>query len=56
MLSRGADGLITDEPAVARQVLEVRETLGPVGRMIVWMAGELGLLRPREEASDASDA
>jgi glycerophosphoryl diester phosphodiesterase len=56
MLSRGADGLITDEPAVARQVLEARETLGPVGRMIVWMAGEVGLLKPREDASAAADA
>jgi glycerophosphoryl diester phosphodiesterase len=55
MLSRGADGLITDEPAIARRVLELRETLGPSGRLLLRIAGEVGLLRT-PKASDSGDA
>jgi glycerophosphoryl diester phosphodiesterase len=51
MISRGADGLITDEPALARQVLELREDLSPLARLVIWMAGETGLLQGLEEAS-----
>ena len=56
MLSRGADGIITDEPALAREVLDLREELSPFGHLLVWIAGEAGLLRGAKEASDASDA
>lgn len=56
LLSRGADGLITDEPALARDVLELREHLSPLGHLIVWMAGESGLMRDREVSSSAADA
>jgi glycerophosphoryl diester phosphodiesterase len=53
MLSRGVDGLITDEPAIARRVMEVRETLGPLGRLVLRIAGETGLLRtPRASAAE----
>ena len=56
MISRGADGLITDEPALARQVLELREDLSPLARLVIWMAGETGLLQGLEEASPEGDA
>jgi len=56
MLSRGADGIITDEPALARQVLLLREQLSPLGHLVVWIAGETGLLRDLEDASVKDDA
>lgn len=43
MISLGVDGLITDEPALARQVLEFRAGLTPTERMLLWMTEELGL-------------
>lgn len=56
MLSRGADGLITDEPAVARKVIEVREALSPLGHLLVWIAGETGLLEGTKTFSNVEDA
>lgn len=54
MMSRGADGLITDAPETARKVLEFREELGPFGRFLVWFAGESGLLRLAENAPETT--
>jgi glycerophosphoryl diester phosphodiesterase len=56
MISRGADGLITDEPALARQVIALREDVSALGRLVIWMAGETGLLQGLEEASPEGDA
>jgi glycerophosphoryl diester phosphodiesterase len=56
MLSRGADGIITDEPAAARRVLALREQLSPLGQLVVWIAGETGLLKDLEEPSEQGDA
>ncbi len=56
MMSRGVDGVITDEPAHARRVLQAREELGPFGRLLVWIGGETGLLRVPTSASNADDA
>jgi glycerophosphoryl diester phosphodiesterase len=56
MMSRGVDGVITDRPDVARQVLEYREELSPVGRFLIWIAGETGLLRGADEVSTEEDA
>jgi glycerophosphoryl diester phosphodiesterase len=56
MMSRGVDGVITDRPEVARQVLEFREQLSSVGRFLIWIAGEAGVLRGADEASAAEDA
>lgn len=44
MMSRGVDGIITDDPALARQVIKLRRQLSPFGRLVVWIAGESGLL------------
>jgi glycerophosphoryl diester phosphodiesterase len=56
MMSRGVDGIITDEPALARQVMALRKHLTPFGRMIVWIAGETGLLHSADMVSTEDDA
>ena len=56
MMSRGVDGIITDKVALARRVQEFREKLTPLGRFVVWMAGESGLLRGMEKSSARDDA
>ncbi len=38
MISRGADNLITDHPALARKVLKEREGMSPVERLLVRLA------------------
>jgi glycerophosphoryl diester phosphodiesterase len=56
MMSRGVDGIITDRVALVRQVQEVRAKLTPLGRFVIWMAGESGLLHGIEESSARDDA
>ena len=56
MMSRGIDGIITDEPALARQVMELRKQLSPFGRLVVWIAGEAGLLPGIDKFSTEEDA
>ena len=56
MMSRGVDGIITDEPALVKDVLQLREQLSPLGRLLVWIAGEIGLLRGVDGFSSAEDA
>ena len=56
MMSRGVDGIITDQVALARQVQDLRATLTPLGRLVVWLAGEAGLLRGVENSSAREDA
>ena len=45
MIGRGADGLITDKPGLARQVLEDRAKLSSVERLLIELAGLLGVQR-----------
>ena len=56
MMSRGVDGIITDEVALARHVQDLRARLTPLGRLVVWLAGESGLLRGAEHTSAREDA
>jgi glycerophosphoryl diester phosphodiesterase len=56
MMSRGADGIITDRVELAREVIELRDQMTPLGRFIIWMAGEYGLLRSMEHPSARDDA
>ena len=56
MMSRGVDGIITDEPALARQVMALRKQLTPFGRMIVWIGGETGLFHGADRISTEEDA
>ncbi len=43
MASKGVDGIITDEPGLARKVLEFRSGLNTAERLILWFTSELGL-------------
>jgi glycerophosphoryl diester phosphodiesterase len=54
MISMGADGLITDEPALARRVLQIRAGLSTPERLLLWMSEELGLTIETKEYRDAS--
>ncbi len=54
MISMGVDGLITDEPALARKVLEIRAELSTAERLILWMSEELGLSLNEKGYRDAS--
>jgi len=56
MMSRGVNGIITDEPALARQVMELRKQLSPLGRLVVWIAGEAGLLHGVDKFASEEDA
>ena len=47
MAARGADSLITDEPALAMKVLHEIEQLDSAERILLHIAGELGLLKGR---------
>jgi glycerophosphoryl diester phosphodiesterase len=46
MISRGVDNLITDNPALARDVLDQRENMGPFDRLVVEVAEHFGKLPP----------
>jgi glycerophosphoryl diester phosphodiesterase len=56
MMSRGADGIITDRVALANRIKELRVEATPVGRFIIWIAAETGLLRGMEPNSSEDDA
>jgi glycerophosphoryl diester phosphodiesterase len=43
MIGRGVDSLITDKPALARKVLEQRAKLSPPERLLLELAGALGV-------------
>ncbi|MFV1964256.1 MAG: glycerophosphodiester phosphodiesterase family protein [Pirellulaceae bacterium] len=43
MISRGVDGLITDKPALARTVLAQRAEMSPLERLLIELAGMLGV-------------
>jgi len=44
MIGRGVDSLITDEPALARSVLALRAKLSPPERLLLELAGLLGVV------------
>lgn len=54
MVSLGVDGLITDEPALARRVLEVRAGLSTPERLALWLSQALGLKLDAKEYRDDS--
>ena len=43
MISRGVDGLITDEPALAREVIAQRAQLNTPEKILLWAASFFGL-------------
>ena len=56
IMSRGVDGIITNEVTLARKVQDLRKKLTPLGRFVVWMAGEIGFLRGAEKFSARDEA
>jgi len=54
MLSLGIDGIITDEPALARQVLEGRSELNSVERLLLHSAALMGQQLPNRVYRDDS--
>ncbi len=54
LASMGVDGLITDRPAMAREVLRVRAEMGPAERLLLWLATEFGMTVDTEAMRDAS--
>ena len=43
MISMGVDGLITNQPALARQVMERRNALSAPERLLLWVADSFGI-------------
>lgn len=56
MMSRGVDGVITDRVSLARQVQDLRQKVTPLGRLLIWIAGEIGILRGNQQSSGEDDA
>ncbi len=56
MMILGVDGIITDEPGLVTQGMKLREQLSPIGRLLVWIAGESGLLRGVDKSSSVDNA
>lgn len=56
MMSRGADGIITDKVALAHQVRAKRADMPLIGRLIIWMAAESGLLKGLDQTSAHDEA
>ena len=54
MMSLGVDGIITDEPALARQVIAERSELNSVERLLIHAAVMLGKSLPQKEYRDQS--
>jgi glycerophosphoryl diester phosphodiesterase len=55
MMSRGADNLYTGSTSVVRRVLAERAALGPVERLLIDLAADLGVVRLPPEASSAEE-
>jgi glycerophosphoryl diester phosphodiesterase len=55
LISMGVDGLITDEPALARKVMDSRNQLSGVERLMLWLNDQFDLERLQLTA-DARDA
>ncbi|MEO1108581.1 MAG: glycerophosphodiester phosphodiesterase [Pseudomonadota bacterium] len=54
MASMGVDGLITDRPAMAREVLRIRAEMGPAERLLLWLATTFGMQVDTQAMRDAS--
>ena len=54
VISQGLDGLITDEPAVARKVLADRAKLSTPERLLLWLVDRFGVKPEPEAVRDGS--
>jgi len=55
LISMGVDGLITDEPALARQVMEARNQLSAPERLLLWVSDRFRL-KSFDLVADEADA
>jgi glycerophosphoryl diester phosphodiesterase len=55
LISMGIDGLITDEPALARAVMQTRNELSTLERLVLWLTDQFDI-DGFERSADASDA
>ncbi|MEJ2483757.1 MAG: glycerophosphodiester phosphodiesterase family protein, partial [Gemmatimonadota bacterium] len=56
MMSLGVDVIITNEPALAREILRQRAAMSPVERLLVSMGSRFGIVEGANESSDPDDA
>jgi glycerophosphoryl diester phosphodiesterase len=56
MMSLGVDTIITDEPALAREILRQRAALTPVERLLVSVGARFGIVEGADVSSDTDDA
>jgi glycerophosphoryl diester phosphodiesterase len=56
MMSRGVDGIITDDPGLARRVREFRSKLSPAERLLIGIGTEIGAVALPARDIDESDA
>ncbi len=58
MMSRNVDGIITDDPGLAREVLDIRSRMDPVQRLLVGIGTEIGVfsMPDEEQVTDEADA
>lgn len=54
MISKGVDGLITDEPALARRVIDIRAELSTPERIFLMFAENFGLSISEQRYRDNS--
>lgn len=54
-ISMGIDGLITNEPTLARTVMQARNELSTLERLVLWLTDQFDLDR-LERQGDPSDA
>ncbi|WP_170415170.1 glycerophosphodiester phosphodiesterase [Ruegeria atlantica] len=54
MASMGVDGLITDRPAMANEVLRLRAEMGPAERLLLWLATTFGMSLDTQAMRDES--
>lgn len=56
MMSRNVDGIITDDPGLAREVLGIRSRMDPVQRLLVGIGAEVGVFSMPEEEQRTGEA
>ena len=56
MISRGVDGIITDDPALAKRTLEFRASLNPIQRLLIGIGTEVGVFSLPTKLPSGEDA
>ncbi len=56
MMSLGVEGIITDEPALARDILQQRAGMTPIERLLVSTGAWFGVVEGANESSEEDDA